>query len=95
MSNLRLCETGNNTMFFVFIFFAIFNFVAGLCLGVILSRNSSAKKLDFEEKIVYCHGFEDGVYYSIGEYRPELFKINMAEQSYREYKAIKNGPSKH
>lgn len=82
-------------MFFAIVFLGVFNFILGFVLGAFSKARFFSEKKQFEEKQVYCHGFEDGMYYTLGEYQPELFKIQMAENSYREYKAIKNGPEKH
>lgn len=71
------------------------NFLAGVTLGFLMCNHRTKKILEIDEKAVYCHGFEDGIYFTIGEYNPELFKIEIAENSYREYKSIKNGPEEH
>lgn len=47
------------------------------------------------EKDVYCNGYEDGFYLGWGEYDPDIFKKEIAEKAYYEYKGIKYGPEKH
>lgn len=74
---------------------ACFNLFVGMFTGYILAHRRISKKIDFEEKQVYCHGFEDGIYYTLDEYNPDLFRIEIAESCYKEYKAIKHGPEKH
>lgn len=76
-------------------FIALFNFLIGLVVGTLSSKLRVKHQIDFEEKSTYCHGFEDGIYYILDEYNPEMFKPEMAEQCYKEYKAIKHGPTKH
>lgn len=73
----------------------IFCFFAGTFFGYHLCRRHIDLQNTQGEKETYCHGFEDGIYYAIDEYRPDLFNIEMAETCYKEYKAIKHGPQKH
>lgn len=72
-----------------------FNFVFGFLFGFTLNRMRSKLKIEHDEKTTYCHGFEDGIYYAIDEYNPELFRPEIAEMCYKEYKAIKHGPERH
>lgn len=73
----------------------IVNFLLGLVVGLITRDNFVKKHREFVEKDTYCHGFEDGIYYAIGEYNPEFFRLEAAENSYREYKTLKHGVEKH
>ena len=79
---------------FVFIAFNIFG-ILGFAFGYILRGMVSLHAIEIEEKGIYCHGFEDGLYYTLGEYRPELFKKEFAERSYHEYRMVKHGQQKH
>lgn len=72
-----------------------FCFCIGLGVGFALAHKITKSRLNFDEKTTYCHGFEDGIYYTLDEYCPDLFRIEIAENSYKEYKAIKHGPDKH
>lgn len=76
-------------------FVAAFNFFLGASVAYITSLQHQRNKQDLDEKEIYCHGFEDGIYYTIDEYNPELFKQEIAEMRYKEYKAIKHGPERH
>jgi hypothetical protein len=80
---------------FVIMLVAVFNFFLGSCVAYAISLRRQDKKEDLDEKEIYCNGFEDGIYYTIDEYNPELFKPEIAEMRYREYKAIKYGPERH
>jgi len=70
-----------------------------LCIGVFSGyaiRLSHEKEIQVHlEKEVYCHGYEDGFYLGVGEYDPDLFRKEIAEKAYQEYKGIKYGPTKH
>lgn len=83
------------TIFAVALVVLLLNFLIGVGTGFLLSDFLVKRHQELDEKTVYCHGFEDGIYFTIGEYNPELFKIEIAENSYREYKSIKNGPEEH
>lgn len=74
---------------------AVFNFFLGSCVAYVVSMQHQRKKEEIEEKEIYCHGFEDGIYYTIDEYNPEMFRKEIAEVRYKEYKAIKYGPERH
>ncbi len=71
------------------------NFLFGFVVGISSSRLKAKKGIELEEKATYCHGFEDAVYYILDEYNPELYKPEIAERLYREYKSIKHGPDRH
>jgi hypothetical protein len=73
----------------------LLNFLIGVGTGFLICNYLVKTRQEFDEKTVYCHGFEDGIYFTIDEYNPDMFKIEIAENSYREYKAIKNGPKEH
>lgn len=81
--------------YFVFFMILSFNFLLGLSSGFLIAIRRSNMIKEEAEKEIYCHGFESGIYYTLDEYCPELFRIEMAEDSYKEYKAIKYGPEKH
>lgn len=74
---------------------ATINFSFGLSVGYVASDLFARHKEELDEKEIYCHGFEDGIYYTIDEYNPELFRPEIAEMRYKEYRAIKHGPQKH
>lgn len=74
---------------------ALFNFFLGSCVAYAISVRQHQKNEDIQEKEIYCHGFEDGIYYTIDEYNPEMFRQEIAETRYKEYKAMKYGPEKH
>jgi len=81
-------------LFFVFLAIAIINFL----FGVAVATGFYAKLLKlqkFDEELTYCHGYEDGLYYAIGEHTPELFDIQIAQRAYKEYKGLKHGPTRH
>ena len=82
-------------VFFMIGVIALMNFLFGFIAGVLSDHMRTKRKVEFEEKSTYCHGFEDGIYYTLDEYNPELFRPEIAEQCYKEYKAIKHGPTKH
>lgn len=81
--------------YFVLIFALFFNFLIGLGIGFLMALKRIADIREQTEKETYCHGFESGIYYTLDEYCPEMFRIEIAEDSYKEYKAIKYGPEKH
>ena len=73
----------------------VINFCSGMFFGYNMSMFIKNNKTKSDEKTVYCHGFEDGVYHTLGEYNPDYFRVEIAENCYKEYKAIKNGPENH
>lgn len=81
--------------FFVVAVIAIFNFLLGAATSYTFFLTRGFKSKDVNEKDIYCHGFEDGIYYTIDEYKPELYRPEIAERCYKEYKAIKHGPENH
>lgn len=83
--------------FLYIIMHLIFCFVAGTIFGYQLHKKRVAieRENNHDERETYCHGFEDGIYFTIGEYQPELYRVEIAEMCYKEYKAIKHGPQKH
>jgi hypothetical protein len=83
------------SLFFVIILVAVFNFFVGAATTYTISVGRNARQQELNEKEIYCHGFEDGIYYTIDEYNPELYRPEIAEMCYKEYKAIKHGPEKH
>jgi len=82
-------------MLIVVLIIAAFNVLLGFCVGYASRITHEKDRRLRDEKEIYCHGFEDGIYYTIDEYRPELYRPEIAEQRYKEYKAIKYGPEKH
>ena len=80
---------------FVIFFVAIFNFFVGATVAYVATLHRQRNLIDLDEKEIYCHGFEDGIYYTIDEYNPEMFRKEIAEVRYKEYKAIKYGPERH
>lgn len=74
---------------------ATVNFSFGLSVGYAASGLFTRHKAELDEKEIYCHGFEDGIYYTIDEYNPEMYRQEIAEMRYKEYRAIKHGPQKH
>jgi hypothetical protein len=83
------------SLFFVIALVALFNFFVGAATTYIISIGRSTGRHELKEKEIYCHGFEDGIYYTLDEYNPELYRPEIAEMCYKEYKAIKYGPEKH
>lgn len=82
-------------MFIVLGIIALFNVLLGFFIGY-LTRYANEKEVVYKiEKEIYCHGYEDGFYLGLGEYDPELFRNEIAEKAYQEYKGIKYGPTKH
>ena len=73
---------------------ALFNFFCGFFASSLLFKKA-ADLQKFDEELTYCHGYEDGLYYAIGEHAPDLFHIEVAQQAYREYKGLKHGPTRH
>lgn len=82
-------------VFLVLAFIAVFNFAMGVTTGYSLSSEKRRRKIYLDEKEIYCNGFEDGIYYAVDQYCPELYRPEIAEMRYKEYKAIKHGPEKH
>jgi hypothetical protein len=81
-------------MIAVFFIIALFNFFVGFyTAGLFYGNRIKLQSLD--EELTYCHGYEDGIYYAIGEAVPELFQVEIAQKAYREYKGLKHGPTKH
>lgn len=73
----------------------IVNLALGFFSGY-LSRFAREQQNMFEiEKEIYCHGYEDGFYLGLGDYDPEMFRKEIAEKAYYEYRGIKHGPTKH
>jgi hypothetical protein len=81
--------------FLILFVIAVVNFSFGLSVGYLACNMFHKQNTELDEKEIYCHGFEDGIYYTIDEYNPELFRPEIAEMRYKEYKAIKHGPEKH
>lgn len=81
--------------YFVFATVLFFNFLLGLCSGILIVSKRLKDIKEESEKEIYCHGFESGIYYTLDEYCPEMFRIEIAEDSYKEYKAIKYGSEEH
>jgi hypothetical protein len=79
------------------VFFVVIslNFLLGLSSGFLIAMRRKIYVKEETEKEIYCHGFESGIYYTLDEYCPEMFRVEIAEDSYKEYKAIKYGPEKH
>lgn len=83
------------SLFFVILIIAGFNFCLGGATSYAICLTKKMREHELDEKEIYCHGFEDGIYYTIDEYNPELYRPEIAEMRYKEYKAIKHGPEKH
>jgi hypothetical protein len=83
------------TFIVVLVCAAILNFILGTLVGYGISQEKTRIQAHMDEKEIYCHGFEDGIYYVLDEYRPELYRPEIAEMCYKEYKAVKHGPEKH
>lgn len=73
---------------------AITNLIIGFFIGSTIAKRYMKFK-DVEEEITYCHGWQDGLYYALGEPAPDLFNIEIAQRCYQEYKVIKHGNVKH
>jgi hypothetical protein len=73
---------------------AITNLVIGFVIGTKVTKHFMKFK-DVEEEVTYCHGWQDGLYYALGEPTPDLFNIEVAQRCYKEYKVIKHGNVKH
>lgn len=70
-------------------------FISGFLTGYI-TRYSDGEFISRRvEKDVYCNGYEDGFYLGWGEYDPDVFRREIAEKAYCEYRGIKYGPEKH
>lgn len=82
-------------IFLVLVIVAGFNFLVGAAMSYAICFRRGLHSKEINEKEIYCHGFEDGIYYTIDEYKPELYRPEIAEMCYKEYKAIKHGPEKH
>lgn len=82
-------------MFVVLAMIALFNVVLGFFVGYITRYNHEKESILDAEKEIYCHGYEDGFYLGVGEYDPELFRREIAEKAYHEYRGLKHGPTKH
>ena len=79
----------------ILLIFATLCFLNGLIIGYMLRRADEQKVNYTIEKETYCHGYEDGFYLGLGEYDPTLFRKEIAEKAYCEYKGLKYGPTKH
>lgn len=82
-------------MFGVLLLVAMFNIGVGFCFGYINRFTHEQEDINALEKEIYCHGYEDGFYLGLGEYDPDLFRKEIAEKAYHEYRGIKHGPTKH
>jgi hypothetical protein len=82
-------------MFVVLCAIALVNVFIGFFIGYIARYTHEQEYLLDAEKEIYCHGYEDGFYFGIGEYDPELFRKEIAEKAYQEYRGLKHGPTKH
>ena len=71
------------------------NVAIGFFIGYLTRYSHEQKQVLQIEKEIYCHGYEDGFYLGIGEYEPNLFRKEIAERAYHEYKGIKYGPTQH
>ena len=71
----------------IILFLLIFG-VSSISFGVGLYLGSKVKVdfLQFYERETYHRGFENGIYYTINSYEPNLFKVQIADKSYKEYK---------
>lgn len=74
---------------------AVFNFLFGFFIGYLTRYRDEKMSVTHMEKELYCHGYEDGFYFGWGAYEPELFKKEIAEKAYFEYRGVKHGPTKH
>lgn len=79
----------------VLIVFSLVCFLNGLILGYMFRKTDDRSIAHAIEKETYCHGYEDGFYLGVGDYEPELFRKEIAEKAYCEYKGIKYGPTRH
>jgi hypothetical protein len=80
---------------YILFFFALTNFIIGFFMGYVTRyRDEKNDQLQVEQE-VYCNGYEDGFYLGVGEYDPSLFRREIAEKAYYEYKGLKHGPTKH
>jgi len=84
-----------DSYFLILFFCCLINFICGAIFGKLYQSLKSNIAKENLEKFFYFRGFEDGIYYTIDEYKPELFKKEMAENSYKEFKAILHGERKH
>lgn len=71
------------------------NLCIGFFIGYIARYTHETETVVAAEKDIYCHGYEDGFYLGNGEYDPDLFRREIAEKAYQEYKGLKYGPTKH
>lgn len=82
-------------MFIVLGIVAIVNVVVGFFIGYLTRFQHETESILNSEKEIYCHGYEDGFYLGHGDYDPEMFRKEIAEKAYQEYKGLKHGPTKH
>lgn len=82
-------------MLFILLFIAAVNLTAGFVLGYITRHEHEKADVNDNERSIYCDGYEDGFYFGLGEYDPEMFRKEIAEKAYHEYRGIKYGPTKH
>jgi hypothetical protein len=75
-------------MSFMMVFFLIINFVMGFFWGYLIKSIFAKNDKITKEKQIYCKGFENGIYYAIGERNPQFFKLKVAENSFLEQKRI-------
>lgn len=80
--------------FLAMLLVAVTNLVIGFFLGNRVTKHA-VKLNQFEEEMTYCHGWQDGLYYALGEPTPDLFNIEVAQRCYKEYKVIKHGNVKN
>jgi len=59
-------------------------FVSGFMWGYLIRSIFAKHDKTIMEKEIYCKGFENGIYYSIGERNPDLFKVKVAENSFKD-----------
>jgi hypothetical protein len=71
------------------IIFLCLSFVSGFFWGFFIKSIFSKYDKMIMEKEIYCKGFENGIYYCVGEKNPELFKIKVAENSFKEHNFTK------
>jgi hypothetical protein len=82
-------------MLTVVLFVAAVNLAIGFMVGYISRYQHEKVLINDNERSIYCDGYEDGFYFGLGEYDPEMFRKEIAEKAYHEYRGIKHGPTKH
>lgn len=85
--------TGELSMIAILLLLGVF--VAGFFVGYVSRYTDEQFSIRRFEMEAYCSGYEDGFYLGWGDHDPQVFRKEIAEKAYYEYKGMKYGPEKH